>query len=65
LKGNAAFIFVQRKRAKGEKRQEKERMLNMLKYTGERVIPELMKPTNGMLLEHVARYYFSTPYVHG
>lgn len=24
-----------------------------------------MKPTNGMLLEHIARYYFSTPYVKG
>jgi len=33
--------------------------------TGERVIPELMKSTNTMLLEHTARYYFSTPYVSG
>ncbi len=24
-----------------------------------------MKPTNGMLLEHIARYYFSTPYCNG
>ncbi|WP_139489682.1 class I SAM-dependent methyltransferase [Brevibacillus dissolubilis] len=24
-----------------------------------------MKPSNGMLLEHLARYYFSTPYVYG
>lgn len=37
----------------------------MLEYTGERIIPKLMKPTNGMLLEHIARYYFSTPYVKG
>ncbi|WP_240511982.1 class I SAM-dependent methyltransferase [Paludifilum halophilum] len=37
----------------------------MLQLTGERVIPELMKPTNGMLLEHIARYYFSFPYVKG
>ncbi|UFJ39472.1 class I SAM-dependent methyltransferase [Brevibacillus humidisoli] len=37
----------------------------MLKLTGERVIPELMKPTNGLLLEHLARYYFATPYVEG
>jgi 2-polyprenyl-3-methyl-5-hydroxy-6-metoxy-1,4-benzoquinol methylase len=37
----------------------------MLEYTGERVIPELMKPTNGMLLEHLARYYFALPYVRG
>jgi 2-polyprenyl-3-methyl-5-hydroxy-6-metoxy-1,4-benzoquinol methylase len=29
------------------------------------VIPELMKSTNTMLLEHTARYYFSTPYVRG
>jgi hypothetical protein len=37
----------------------------MLQFTGERVIPELMKPTNALLLEHTARYYFSTPYVKG
>lgn len=36
-----------------------------MKNTGERIIPELMKPTNGMLLEHVARYYFATPYMKG
>lgn len=32
---------------------------------GERIIPKLMKPMNGMLLEHIARYYFATPYVRG
>ncbi|WP_280771351.1 class I SAM-dependent methyltransferase [Salipaludibacillus daqingensis] len=37
----------------------------MLKDTGERVIVEEMKPTNGMLLEHVARYYFASAYVKG
>jgi SAM-dependent methyltransferase len=37
----------------------------LLTYTGERVIPELMKPTNGLLLEHLARYYFSIPYIKG
>ncbi|HET7627468.1 MAG TPA: class I SAM-dependent methyltransferase [Bacillales bacterium] len=37
----------------------------MLENSGERIIPDLMKPTNGMLLEHVARYYFATPYVKG
>lgn len=37
----------------------------MLEWTGERIIPKLMKPTNGMLLEHIARYYFALPYVHG
>jgi 2-polyprenyl-3-methyl-5-hydroxy-6-metoxy-1,4-benzoquinol methylase len=37
----------------------------VLQDTGERVIPELMKPTNSMLLEHTSRYYFSTPYVKG
>ncbi|MBP1934533.1 class I SAM-dependent methyltransferase [Ammoniphilus resinae] len=37
----------------------------MLKWTGERIIPKLLKPTNGMLLEHIARYYFATPYIKG
>ncbi|HEX7064743.1 MAG TPA: class I SAM-dependent methyltransferase [Bacillales bacterium] len=37
----------------------------MLQDTGERIIPDRMKPTNGMLLEHIARYYFATPYVKG
>ncbi|MBO8171410.1 MAG: class I SAM-dependent methyltransferase [Bacillaceae bacterium] len=37
----------------------------MLKDTGERVIPELMNPKNGMLLEHYARYHFAVPYTHG
>ncbi|MCP8615359.1 class I SAM-dependent methyltransferase [Salirhabdus salicampi] len=37
----------------------------MLTYTGERVIPEQMKPTNGLLLEHLARYYFATYYING
>jgi len=36
-----------------------------LEWTGERIIPKLMKPTNGMLLEHLARYYFASPYVNG
>lgn len=40
-------------------------VISLLKYTGERVIPEKMKPTNPMLLEHTARYYFATPYCHG
>nr|WP_090892970.1 class I SAM-dependent methyltransferase [Evansella caseinilytica] len=37
----------------------------MLDYTGERVIPELMKPDNGMLLEHCARYYFASMFTRG
>lgn len=37
----------------------------LLEWTGERIIPKLLKPTNGMLLEHIARYYFATPYVRG
>lgn len=37
----------------------------MLEWTGERIIPKLLKPTNGMLLEHIARYYFATPYIRG
>ncbi|WP_067728815.1 class I SAM-dependent methyltransferase [Oceanobacillus damuensis] len=37
----------------------------MLKDTGERVIPEKMKITNGLLLEHIARYHFASEYVQG
>ncbi|KHE72582.1 bifunctional 2-polyprenyl-6-hydroxyphenol methylase/3-demethylubiquinol 3-O-methyltransferase UbiG [Halobacillus sp. BBL2006] len=37
----------------------------MLEDTGERVIPKEMDPTNSLLLEHIARYTFSTPYVKG
>lgn len=37
----------------------------MLEDTGERVVPEYMKPENGMWLEHLARYYFSFPYLKG
>lgn len=37
----------------------------MLELTGERVIPEKMDPLNGMLLEHLARYYFSIEYAKG
>lgn len=36
-----------------------------MKYTGERVIPELMKPMNGLLLEHLARYHFAIHYAKG
>lgn len=36
-----------------------------MEWTGERIIPKLLKPTNGMLLEHIARYYFATPYIQG
>ena len=36
-----------------------------MEWTGERIIPKLMKPTNGMLLEHHARYYFAAPYAAG
>lgn len=37
----------------------------MIKDTGERVIPDFMKPLNGLLLEHLARYEFSTFYMKG
>lgn len=30
-----------------------------MKYTGERIIPKLMKPHNGLLLEHIHRYEFA------
>ena len=36
-----------------------------MKLTGERVIPKLMKPKNGMLLEHVARYEFAKDFCKG
>ncbi|CAM3497821.1 class I SAM-dependent methyltransferase [Cytobacillus oceanisediminis] len=37
----------------------------MLENTGERIIPEELPITNGMLLEHLARYYFSLYYAKG
>jgi len=37
----------------------------MLSNTGERVIPDQMKPMNGLLLEHLARYHFAIPYCKG
>ncbi|RKQ30512.1 class I SAM-dependent methyltransferase [Oceanobacillus halophilus] len=37
----------------------------MLEDTGERVIPERMKITNGLLLEHIARYHFAARYANG
>lgn len=37
----------------------------MLENTGERIIPDLLKPTSGLYLEHIARYYFSIPYITG
>jgi 2-polyprenyl-3-methyl-5-hydroxy-6-metoxy-1,4-benzoquinol methylase len=40
-------------------------VIKLLEWTGERIIPKTMKMMNGMLLEHIARYYFATPYVRG
>lgn len=37
----------------------------IMELTGERIVPDLMDSLNGMLLEHLARYYFSFPYVEG
>ncbi|SET06052.1 Methyltransferase domain-containing protein [Salinibacillus kushneri] len=37
----------------------------MLQDTGERVIPDNMDSMNMLLLEHLARYQFSLPHVHG
>ncbi|MCT2534944.1 class I SAM-dependent methyltransferase [Aquibacillus koreensis] len=34
-----------------------------MKDTGERVIPEMMKPMNKLLLEHIARYQFALHYI--
>jgi 2-polyprenyl-3-methyl-5-hydroxy-6-metoxy-1,4-benzoquinol methylase len=36
-----------------------------MKYTGERIIPNLMKPQNGMLLEHIQRYEFARNFTTG
>ncbi len=36
-----------------------------MKYTGERIIPKLMSPKNGMLLEHIARYEFTRKFAKG
>ncbi|RLQ95210.1 class I SAM-dependent methyltransferase [Falsibacillus albus] len=36
-----------------------------MEFTGERIIPEHMKITNGMLLEHLARYHFAIHYAKG
>ncbi|MFC4558311.1 class I SAM-dependent methyltransferase [Virgibacillus kekensis] len=37
----------------------------MLEDTGERVIPEKMKITNELLIEHVARYHFAREHAYG
>lgn len=34
-------------------------------YTGERVIPKIMNPKNGLLLEHIERYKFSRKFCKG
>ncbi len=36
-----------------------------MQYTGERVIPKLMSPKNGMLLEHLFRYEFARGFCKG
>ncbi|ABR47219.1 Methyltransferase type 12 [Alkaliphilus metalliredigens QYMF] len=36
-----------------------------MEYTGERVIPEMMNPKNGMLIEHIARYQFAKQFCTG
>ncbi|WP_058308031.1 class I SAM-dependent methyltransferase [Gracilibacillus massiliensis] len=37
----------------------------MIEDTGERIIPEQMKITNELLIEHIARYHFAVPQVYG
>lgn len=39
--------------------------MSVVEDTGERVIPEFMKPSNRLLLEHMARYQFVLPYLKG
>lgn len=36
-----------------------------MEYTGERVIPKVMNPKNGMLIEHIARYEFAKKFSKG
>lgn len=38
---------------------------HVLKDTGERIIPDQMDRMNALLMEHLARYYFSLPHVRG
>jgi hypothetical protein len=40
-------------------------VIKLLEWTGERIIPKTIKMMNGMLLEHIARYYFALPYIKG
>lgn len=48
-----------------DQEETRKMVIGLLEWTGERIIPKLLKPTNGMLLEHIARYYFATPYIRG
>ena len=36
-----------------------------MNYTGERVIPKLMSPKSGILLEHIFRYRFARKFCKG
>ncbi|SET65916.1 Methyltransferase domain-containing protein [Natronincola peptidivorans] len=36
-----------------------------MEYTGERIIPKIMNPKNGMLIEHIARYEFARQFCQG
>jgi 2-polyprenyl-3-methyl-5-hydroxy-6-metoxy-1,4-benzoquinol methylase len=37
----------------------------VIEFTGERIIPDQLKPTNMLLLEHIARYQFSIRHIGG
>ena len=39
--------------------------METLPYTGERVVPEIMNPRNGLLMEHIARYEFAAGFSRG
>ncbi len=39
--------------------------MESLPYTGERVVPEIMNPRNGLLMEHIARYEFAAAHARG
>ncbi|ARE86581.1 class I SAM-dependent methyltransferase [Clostridium formicaceticum] len=36
-----------------------------MEYTGERIIPKLMNPKNGLVIEHIARYAFANEFCKG
>ncbi len=52
------MVIVKIKTKKRERTQ-------VMEYTRERVIPQLMNPKNGLLIEHIARYEFARAFCKG